>query len=354
MFNTLDSQYQQLLRDVIAFGTDKKDRTGTGTRSVFSREIRHDMRDGFPILTTKKVPFKTMCHELDWFLKGDTNISYLVNKNCHIWDGDAYKYYRWRTRQWDDLEFEDGVHIMSRDEFIKKVAEDSEFAAEFADLGPIYGHQWRHWGAGCASGDATGLGLKRHSGIDQIKNLIEMLKEDPDSRRLLVSAWNVGDLSKMWLPPCHFGFQVWTRELNLDERIAIYNGSRVPGSRSSDYFHEHMDDYGIPRRAISLKWYQRSADVFLGVPFNISSYGLLLEIIAQEVNMVPEELIGSFGDVHLYNNHIDQAKEQIKRTQFKLPTLKLHHNASTLTFNSSHAELKNYNCHPPIKAPLSN
>ncbi len=315
--NNIDKQYQKLLQDIIDNGVEKKDRTGTGTISVFGRQIRHKMSEGFPLLTTKKMAWKTMVTELIWFLRGDTNIKYLVDNGCHIWDGDAYKNYsktiedvidgykcgdimgmqphieKWFSNP-DDLE------PLTQEEFIDKIKTDDEFAKKWGELGPVYGEQWRSW---------EGL----NSNTDQIANLINDLKNNPDSRRLMVNAWNVGELNRMVLPPCHYGFQVYTRELNLDERIDYFNKTKDPLSRSSDYHHVHMDSLRVPKRAISLMWNQRSVDTFLGLPFNIASYGLLLEIIAKAVNMVPDELIGNLGDVHLYSNHIEQAKEQIGR-----------------------------------------
>jgi thymidylate synthase len=312
--NTLDKQYQSLLQDILDNGTRKGDRTGTGTISVFGRQIRHKMSEGFPLLTTKKMPFKTIVTELLWFLRGDTNIKYLVDNNCHIWDGDAYKNYIFNS-EWFPISSVSGGfigtkansdEIMTQELFINKIKTDDEFAKKWGELGPIYGKQWRNW-------DAHNKYDIDPTPVDQIQNLINDLKTNPDSRRLMVNAWNVGELDQMVLPPCHYGFQVYTRELNLDERIDIYNSGKVPMNQSSDYFHEHMDSYDIPRRAISLMWNQRSVDTFLGLPFNIASYGLLLEIIAKEVNMIPDELIGNLGDVHLYSNHIEQAKEQIGR-----------------------------------------
>ena len=336
--NNIDKSYQALLQDILDNGVEKKDRTGTGTISVFGRQIRHKMSEGYPLLTTKKMAFKTMVTELLWFLKGDTNIKYLVDNGCHIWDGDAYKNYVSKV----DVEliaesFGTEVRHHTMEEFIERIKTDNKFAEEWGELGPIYGTQWREW---------------NYTDIDQIANLINDLKTNPDSRRLMVSAWNVGELDQMVLPPCHYGFQVYTRELNLDERIDIYNGGRIPMNQSSDYFHEHMDVYGIPRRAISLMWNQRSVDTFLGLPFNIASYGLLLEMIAKEVNMVPDELIGNLGDVHLYSNHVEQAKEQITRKPMTLPTVEI--KELNLLEGSAQVELKNYIHHDPIKAPLSN
>ena len=359
--NKLDKQYQDLLQTILDYGVEKKDRTGTGTKSIFGYTIRHNMQDGFPVLTTKKMAWKTMVTELLWFLRGDTNIKFLVDNGCHIWDGDAYKNYEKYA-----MANSYGVDILSMDEFINEIKTDDEFAKKWGELGPIYGKQWRDW-KGFHEGQhdilkvVYGTEGREHYlvGIDQIQNLINDLKTNPDSRRLMVNAWNVGELDQMVLPPCHYGFQVYTRELNLDERIDIYNGSRVPMNRSTDYFHEHMDSYGIPRRAISLMWNQRSVDTFLGLPFNIASYGLLLTILAKEVNMVPDQLIGSLGDTHLYLNHIEQAKEQIGREPFELPTLNQFptyegSRPSIESYVVSDFTLKDYQSHPSIKAPLSN
>jgi len=344
--NKLDKQYQELLITILEYGVEKKDRTGTGTQSIFGYTIRHRMRDGFPLLTTKKMAIKSLMTELKWFLKGETNIRYLVENNCNIWNGDAYKNYKLMNV------FATDVDYISMDEFIENIKTDDRFAELYGELGPVYGKQWKKW-------DKYDHQLINKEGfpnvkssVDQIKNLIEQIKDNPDSRRLMVNAWNPGDIDKMVLPPCHYGFQVYTRELNLDERIDIYNEGVNPMSRSSDYFHEHMDAYGIPRREISLMWNQRSVDTFLGLPFNIASYAMLLTIIADEVNMVPGDLIGNLGDVHLYNNHIEQAKEQIKRRPFKLP--KIHLIQQDVLNGEFDYKINNYESHPTIKAPLSN
>ena len=262
--NQLDFQYQDLLREVLSNGIEKNDRTGTGTKSIFGATIRHDMSDGFPILTTKKVAFKTMVTELKWFLKGDTNIKYLQDNNCKIWDGDYER--SGRT---------DG------------------------DLGPIYGKQWRDI-----------------NGIDQLENLITGIISNPDSRRHLVDSWNVQDLDKMTLPPCHYTFQCYVADGKL-----------------------------------SLMWNQRSADLFLGVPFNISSYGLLLLLLCKETRLEPGELIGNFGDLHLYNNHIKQAEEQIERDSYDLPEAKVI--CFDIYRGDFDVDLINYKSHSSIKAPLS-
>ena len=337
--NNIDIQYQTLLKTILEYGVEKKDRTGTGTKSIFGYTIRHNMQDGFPLLTTKKMAIKTMMTELKWFLKGDTNIKYLVENGCHIWDGDAYKAYeKSKHVEWIKQSEEPGP-ILTKEEFINKIKTNDEFAKTWGELGPVYGRQWRSW---------EGL----NSNTDQIANLINDLKNNPDSRRLMVNAWNVGELNNMVLPPCHYGFQVYTRELNLDERIDLHNGSRDPLNRSSDYFHEHMDSYGIPRRAISLMWNQRSVDTFLGLPFNIASYATLLTLIAEEVGMMPEFLVGNLGDTHLYLNHLEQAQEQIEREPYKLPYLRLMN--TNLLEGEFEYDIVGYVSHPTIKAPLSN
>ena len=321
--NNIETQYQQLLGDILDNGVDKKDRTGTGTLSVFGRQIRHKMSEGFPLLTTKKMAWKTMVTELLWFLRGDTNIKFLLDYDCHIWDGDAYKNYCNQIPKYSKQ------FTMSKEEYIEKIKTDDEFAKKWGELGPIYGKQWRKWSAD-----------KIHKN-DQITNLINGLKSNPDSRRLMVSAWNVGELDQMVLPPCHYGFQVYTREEN-------------------------------GQRYISLMWNQRSVDTFLGLPFNIASYGLLLDIIAKEVNMVPDELIGNLGDVHLYKNHIEQAKEQMYRRPYDLPKVQIternwyqhelvkeHLGEKTfsekiMSYRPDCFELIGYQSHEKIKAPLSN
>jgi thymidylate synthase len=317
--NNLDKQYLDLLQDILDNGVKKETRNGS-TLSVFGRQIRHKMSDGFPLLTTKKVHWKSIVTELLWFLRGDTNIKYLVDNDCHIWDGDAYKnYVKAAEMEFSTIDF----GIMSKEEFINKIKTNRMFAFEWGELGPIYGAQWRRWFPG---------------GIDQIANLISELKTNPDSRRLMVNAWNVGELTQMVLPPCHFSFQCYSHEKD-------------------------------GKRYLSLAWNQRSIDFGLGLPFNIASYGLLLEIIAKEVGMIPYELIGNLGDCHIYNNHIDGLKEQINREPFPLPKLNINTEfwqtesgecgvGSLKTnlngFEISDFTLENYQSHPSIKLPLSN
>lgn len=357
--NNIDRQYKELLEYILHFGVEKKDRTGTGTKSIFGWQIRHNMKEGFPLLTTKKMHWKSIVTELLWFLRGDTNIKYLVENDCHIWDGDAYKNY--------EKEFEKdksiGLRLLvtrtdeknpyrkpTREQFITMIEHDDEFAKKWGELGPIYGKQWRNFNHPTNE-------FEGYDGIDQIANLINELKTNPDSRRLMVSAWNVGELDKMVLPPCHYGFQVYTRELSFEERFEYSHNVRglYYLNKTKEQVEEDFNYENIPTRAISLMWNQRSVDTFLGLPFNIASYALLLEIIAKEVNMVPEELIGNLGDTHLYLNHIEQAKEQIGRTSFELPNLKIFGEVEDIAhYELDDFEIHGYQSHPPIKAPLSN
>jgi thymidylate synthase len=347
--NTIDKKYQELLQDILDNGIKKEDRTGTGTISVFGRQIRHNMKQGFPAITTKKLAWKQVVSELLWFLTGQTNIQYLLKHNNHIWDGDVYKNYQKITQK--EIELNEAMnhhphYNLSKEEFINKIKTDNEFAKQWGYLGPIYGKQWRQW-----EGD--------NGKIDQIDDLIRNLKENSDSRRLMVSAWNVGELDQMVLPPCHYGFQVWTRELSYSERYKIwFNNNYETGM---EYYEGNIPNFDdtyyepTPIKAISLMWNQRSVDTFLGLPFNIASYGLLLHIIANEVNMVPDELIGNLGDTHLYSNHIEQAKEQISREPFDLPKLKTNAKIDGICCNGpDDFELIGYQSHSAIKAPLSN
>lgn len=261
-------QYHDLLRHILENGTDKTDRTGTGTRSVFGYQMRFDLSKGFPLVTTKKVHLKSIIYELLWFLKGQTNIAYLKENGVSIWD---------------------------------------EWADENGELGPVYGKQWRSWEG------------KDGKVIDQITDLLHQLKTNPDSRRMIVSAWNVAELSQMALMPCHSLFQFYVADGKL-----------------------------------SCQLYQRSADVFLGVPFNIASYALLTHMIAQVAELEPGDFVHTFGDVHIYNNHVEQVKLQLSRTPFPLPQLRLNPAVTNLfDFQFQDIEILNYQCHPAIKAPVA-
>ena len=336
--NRIEEQYRALLGTLLENSTEKSDRTGTGTLSVFGRQIRHQMKDGFPLLTTKRMSVKTMMTELKWFLRGDTNIKYLVDNNCHIWNGDAYKKY-----EKDAMDNSYGVDVLSMDEFIEEIKTDNEFAAKWGELGPIYGKQWRRWKTDTVS-------------IDQIQDLISELKTNPDSRRLMVNAWNVGELGEMTLPPCHYGFQCYRRELSYKERYDIWfrNNYETGMEHNPNQIPNFEDDYYTltPKRSISLMWNQRSVDTFLGLPFNIASYAALLCLIAEEVDMIPDQLIGNLGDVHLYKNHVDQAREQLTREVYDLPTVEFSN--VNLLDGEFDFKVKDYKYHPSIKAPLSN
>jgi thymidylate synthase len=297
--NNIEHDYLKLLHDILNNGVEKQDRTGTGTISVFGRQIRHDMSLGFPLLTTKKMPFKTIVTELLWFLRGDTNIKYLVDNNCHIWDGDAFKNFMNTSEGDPDL-------IWNQEQFIEMIKTDDGFAKKWGELGPIYGRQWRNWNA------------IFDGGVDQIQNLINDLKTNPDSRRLMVNAWNVGELNQMLLPPCHYGFQCYVRE----------------------------------GKYLSLMWNQRSVDTPLGLPFNIASYALLLMMIADEVNMVPDQLIGNLGDCHIYLDQVDGVKEQLTRQPMSLPKVTIQD--GIYCSSPSDVLLENYESHPRIVFPLSN
>jgi thymidylate synthase len=342
--NNLDKQYINILKDILENGNKKSDRTGTGTLSLFSRTIRHKMSDGFPIITTKKIHLKGVIEELLWFLQGETNIKPLVDRGVNIWVGDCYKKYR--TNSLSELQ------PMSKEQFIESIKQDKNvvtgkkgFAEKHGDIGPGYGKQWRRW-------DVIG-----NLWIDQIQNLINDLKNNPDSRRLMVSAWNVGEIDQMTLPPCHFAFQCYTRELSAWERTELYSsyvhergGIDTDDLKTDEYF----DEIGIPKRALSLMWNQRSVDTFLGLPFNIASYGFLLTMLAQQTNMIPDELIGCLGDTHLYLNHLEAAKEQINSEIFELPRLNLRPVKDIFSYSFDDFDLKNYKHGKKIKATLNN
>jgi len=324
--NHLDKQYQELLFDVIENGVTKETRNGK-TKSLFGRQIYHDMSLGFPLLTTKKMYWKGIVTELLWFLRGDTDIRFLWYNNCSIWDGDWYKTYKTTCSEPYTLE-----------EIKQKVSSGKHnFHNSMFDMGPIYGKQWRKViEMGWHKEGETGIRY-----IDQIANLINDLKTNPDSRRLIVTAWNPSELKLMSLPPCHYGFQIYTRPTTREEKITN------PGKY----------------RAISLMWNQRSVDTFLGLPFNIASYGLLLEIIAKMTDMVPDKLIGNLGDVHLYEDHLSQAREQITREPFTLPKLEIDDqywvsdcglDTHILSMFIEDFKINDYRSHPIIKAPLIN
>jgi len=296
-------QYLDLLRRIEAEGVVRGDRTGTGTKSVFGHQMRFDLREGFPLLTTKRVFLKGVIHELLWFLRGDTNIGYLVGNGVHIWDNDAYRYYT-------ELCARGGVRPLERDSFLEaaQAGEDSPLAGyRYGDLNHVYGYQWRSW--------------PRPDGraVDQIAQAVELIRRNPESRRIIVSAWNAGEVDAMALPPCHVLFQFYVADGRL-----------------------------------SCQLYQRSADTFLGVPFNIASYALLTMMTAQVCDLEPGEFIHTIGDAHLYLNHLEQAGEQLSRTPRPLPRMRLDRSVRSLfDFRYEDFSLEGYDPWPAIKAPMS-
>ncbi|WP_122645198.1 thymidylate synthase [Enterococcus mediterraneensis] len=313
----MEQAYLELGRKLLEEGHQKGDRTGTGTNSLFGYQMRFDLSQGFPLLTTKRVPFGLIKSELLWFLKGDTNIRYLLQHNNHIWDEWAFERYV-QSSEYQGPDMTDfGRRALADEEFNKvyqeelkhfcsRIVEDAEFAEKYGDLGHIYGYQWRHWET------------KEGGFIDQIKDVIEMIKKNPDSRRLIVSAWNPEDVPSMALPPCHTLFQFYVNDGKL-----------------------------------SCQLYQRSADVFLGVPFNIASYALLTHLIAHETGLAVGEFIHTMGDAHLYNNHFEQMKEQLTREPRPFPKLVLADKKSVFDFEMEDITLEGYDPHPSIKAPIA-
>lgn len=378
--NRLDEKYKDMIRHIMKNGVVKKDRTGTGTISVFDYTIRHKMSEGFPLITSKKMYWKGIVHELLWFLRGDTNIKCLVENGCHIWDGDAYKSYKtkiikmvesWDAKYHEVLKSEaNSNRPFTQEEFIERIKTDDKFAAKWGDLGPIYGHQWRKWGghkvkhrlqhaSGGSFGGPTSItygDIVEYDvpGVDQIQNLIDDLKNNPDSRRLMVNAWNVGDIDSMTLPPCHYGFQCYTYEMSLEERVSEWCRSLNKSIHyGDDMTSEKLDEIGFPVRKLSLKWTQRSTDSGLGLPFNFASYGLLLMMVANEVNMIPDELIFSGGDCHIYLNHFDGMNKQMRQESYLLPKVVIT-KKPIFDITIEDISLSNYQSSPKIEMPLSN
>jgi thymidylate synthase len=302
-------QYLDLLQDIKDNGVKKMDRTGVGTISVFGRQMRFDLSEGFPAVTTKKLFMRGIIHELIWFLQGSSNIKYLVDNDVHIWDEWPYKHYLIEqgkeVSNSNSEEWKAGIK-----EFTEKIKADDKFAKKWGELGPVYGYQWRHW----PTPDGT------H--IDQIKKAVDTIKNNPDSRRIIVSAWNVADVDEMakaGLPPCHLLFQFY-----------VANGK------------------------LSCQMYQRSADTFLGVPFNIASYSLLTMMMAQVCGLEPGDFVHTFGDTHLYLNHLSQVDEQLSRKPKPLPKMKINPKVKNIDdFKYEDFELTNYDPYPAISAPIA-
>ena len=315
----VDEQYLDLLQKLLDEGNEKTDRTGTGTKSFLGHQMRFDLSEGFPLLTTKKIPIKAIIHELLWFMRGDTNLKYLADNNVHIWDEWPYKAYLKRNNlpipEINGEEWKTGMA-----EFVEKVKNDPDFAKEYGNLGPIYGYQWRSW--------PTPNG----GHIDQLAKVIEQIKNTPDSRRMIVSAWNVADIDEMakaGLPPCHCFFQFYV----------------TPASPSTG-----------AQAKLSCQLYQRSCDTFLGVPFNIASYSIFTMIMAQICGLEAGEFVWTGGDVHLYNNHIEQAKLQLSRRNDIRSLSKMQINPAKMNiedFTIEDFELVDYNPHDGIKAPIA-
>ena len=351
MKNNADKQYLKFLNYILENGEVKGDRTGTGTISIFDYSMTFDMSEGFPLLTSKKVFTKAVIHELIWFLRGDTNIKYLVDNGVHIWDGDAFKNFMNKSEGDPDM-------IWNQEQFIHMIKTDDEFAKKWGELGPVYGKQWRRWGGYKKEPNGWHHGIP--SGYkdipvgDQIADLINDLKNNPDSRRLIVSAWNVGELDQMVLPPCHNFFQCYTSLIKLEDRIKWYCDSIGRDiSYGEDFTEEFLNEKNVPTRKLSLKWNQRSCDVPLGIPFNIASYGILLHLLAREVNMIPHQLKFTGGDCHIYLNQVEGVKEQLKRNTHKLSKLVLS-NTSIDELKYDDIKIVDYKSEPTISFPLSN
>ena len=368
--NRTDSKYLRLLHKILTEGVIKGDRTGTGTKSIFHHTLEMDMADGFPLLTTKKMFTKGIIHELLWLLNGDTNIKYLVDNGVGIWTGDAYKKFRNNVLEECKAEFKlpqveylsKNADLLSKEDFTEKIKTDETFAKKWGDLGPIYGKQWRNWKTYQDGG--TGVVYMVDEPIDQIQNVIDTLKNNPDGRRIMVSAWNVGEISEMTLPPCHWAFELYTEELTVGERIEsgwdYIEGNEMDydlglsNSPTEEDTIELLDSYGIPQRKLSLKWHQRSVDTGLGLPFNIASYGFLLHMFAQQVNMIPDKLIGDLTNVHIYLNHLEALESQLDRKGGDLPTLKLNKAKDMFSYSFDDFEICDYKPDTKISMALSN
>lgn len=285
------------MQDILDNGKNKSDRTGTGTKSLFSRQITFNLQQGFPLITTKRLHLKSIIHELLWFLRGDTNIKYLRENGISIWN---------------------------------------EWADENGELGPIYGKQWVNWGGWYSEnhGNSNGTRGVDFKGVNQIQNAIDTLKTDPDSRRIIVSAWNVGELNSMKLPPCHWAFELYSQEMTEEDRKNAWCNMHSKSFHfATNMSSEDLDKVGCPTRKLSLKWHQRSVDVFLGLPFNIAGYALLLNMIAKEVDMVPYLLCGDLTNVHIYDNHLDFVREQLERDPLKYESPKISINLGDVNNN---------------------
>lgn len=355
--NNVDKEYFRIADLILTKGKRKDNRTGVPTISIFGAQSRYDLSEGFPILTTKKINFAAVTHELLWFLSGDTNIKYLVDNNVKIWNEWPYKKYCDSLSQYQYR----NLPKLTQDEFVENIKNSKDFADQWGNLGAgTYGRMWRDFPS-----DAREDNGARVHGVDQIETVLDQLRKDPDSRRIIVTAWHPYYVNKAALPACHFCYQFYTEELTLEEREEIYSntifkkgyGIGSPynnDNQSDDLKHANLDSIDIPKRRLSLNLTQRSQDYFLGAPFNISSYCLLIHLFCRELNMIPGEFINSIGDVHLYENHIEQIKFQMQQESKPLPQLLLRPSIeNVLDFKFDDILLENYQHGPVIKAPVA-
>lgn len=346
-------QYHDLLQRILDHGVEKTDRTLTGTISIFGPQMRFNLAEGFPLVTTKKVHLKSIIYELLWLLKGDTNIKYLVDNGVNIWNDWPYAAYHKHCQGQAETTL-----VMSQERFVAAVKNDAAFATRWGDLGPVYGAAWRRWATYLEHPDGS---VTKGEPIDQIAEAVRMLKTHPDSRRIIINAWNVADLGKMALTPCHAMFQFYTAPLSTYQRLG-YVEKNLPELQEKlieldlrpSQHDEFLDEHQVPLFRLDCQLYQRSADTMLGVPFNIASYALLTLMMAQVVNMVPGELVWTGGDCHLYSNHLEQARLQLTREPRALPSMNLNPEVKDIfAFKIEDFTLTGYNPHPPIKAPVA-
>ena len=358
--NATDNEYKRLLNLILSEGRVKHNRTGIDTKGVFGAQARFDLSWGFPILTTKKVFFKGIVHELLWFLRGDTNIKYLVDNGVHIWDEWAYKIYKekpmselWEGEYYCPNIFGEGISKFTQEQFIQKIKEDAKFASKWGELGEgTYGGMWRKFSYYIPSvGYNADEACAETGTVDQIQKVMDKLKNNPDDRRMIVSAWHPYWIDHCALPPCHCLFHFNTEELTHDERCYSWvAGEHGFASVKSDDF----DKWGAPKRRLNVLLYQRSCDTFLGVPFNITSYSLLLAMVAHCVNMVPGTFVHTYGDLHIYQNHMDQVKLLLSREPMEAPKLWLNPKVKDLfAFKYEDIKLVNYVSHPSIAAEVA-
>ena len=354
--NNTDKQFKELVEKILKFGKKRNDRTGIGSISIFGHQMRFKMSEGFPLLTLRKIHTKSMIHEMLWFLGafdskwdmfGNCNVKYLNENGCSFWNDWPFQNYQKQRKYRPELP------DFTIEQFAEKIKIDDDFAIKFGSIGKGYGHQWINAGGGVERmTDEQGNNfMKVIQGVNQIDDVIEQLKKNPDSRRIIVDSWNPIDLPEMLLPPCHMMFQFNTYKMDPKERVDEYRKWLVDNKLP---FKETMDYYKFPDRKLSVQLYIRSNDIFLGESYNVAEYALLLHMIAQVVNMIPDELVYTIGDAHLYNNSIDAAKIIIQRDSYPLPTIKLNENIENIyDFRYEDIIIENYKCHPNIKVDVA-